>query len=76
VIRQLARGTAMREDDASYYRRRALQEQVAAARANCQAARDRHDKLATMYRFRSAMLTQRPESWADVLKRELESEPA
>ena len=45
----------MRDDDISYFRRRALQEQVAAQRASCEAARLRHDELATMYRFRAAM---------------------
>jgi hypothetical protein len=66
----------MREDDASYFRRRALQEQVAAARAKCQAARDRHDELATAYRFRVAMLTEGPECWAEVYKRKIELEAA
>lgn len=45
----------MHEDDASYFRRRALQEQVAAQQATCEAARLRHDELALMYRFRAAM---------------------
>jgi hypothetical protein len=56
----------MRKDDAAYYRSRALQEQIAAQRASCGVARDRHDELATMYRFRAAMLSSGPESWADV----------
>ena len=51
----------MREDDAGYFGRRALQEQIAAQRAICEAARRRHDELAMMYRFRAAMLTKRPE---------------
>jgi hypothetical protein len=49
-------------DDAEYYRRRALQEQVAAQDATCSAARGRHDELAMMYRFRTAMLTSAPEA--------------
>jgi hypothetical protein len=32
-----------------------LQEQVAAQKATCEAARDRHDRLAAMYRFRALM---------------------
>jgi hypothetical protein len=43
---------AVRPEDASYYWRRALQEQVAAQMAMCEEARDRHDQLAGMYRFR------------------------
>lgn len=50
----------MRHDDAEYYRRRALQEQLAAQNATCAAARQRHDELATMYRFRAAILTTDP----------------
>lgn len=42
-----------RADDASYFRRRALQEQIAAQKATCEAARNRHDQLAAMYRFRA-----------------------
>lgn len=63
----------MREDDASYFRRRALQEQLAAQKAACEAARDRHDELATMYRFRAAMLTTHPSCWADALQQEAEA---
>lgn len=47
----------VREDDASYYRRRALQEQVAAQNATCEAVRDRHNQLAEMYRLRALMLS-------------------
>jgi hypothetical protein len=50
----------MRADDASYYRARALQEQVAAQRATSPAARDRHDEFAMMYRFKAAMLSGGP----------------
>jgi hypothetical protein len=42
-------------ENASYYRSRALQEQIAAQQATCTEARHRHDQLATMYRFRALM---------------------
>lgn len=51
----------MRRDDAVYYSRRALQEQLAALNASCAAARQRHDELATMYRFRAAILATDPD---------------
>lgn len=54
----------MREDDVSYYKRRAIQEQVAAQKASCEVARQRHDELANMYVFCAAMLTKPPERWA------------
>jgi hypothetical protein len=66
----------MREEDASYFRRRALQEQIAAQKATCEAARQRHDELAMMYRFRAAMLTNIPERWTDTLVREPAAEAA
>ena len=44
----------MRTDDESYYRARALQEQIASRNATSEAARERHDQLAAMYRFRVA----------------------
>jgi hypothetical protein len=47
-------------DNASYFRARALQEQVAAQKATCGAARQRHDELAIMYRFRAIMLSGEP----------------
>lgn len=47
----------MQPDDISYFRRRALQEQVAAQKASCEAARKRHDELALIYRFRVMMLS-------------------
>ena len=50
----------MRHVDAGYYRRRALQEQLAAQTATCAAARQRHDELAAMYGFRAAILTTDP----------------
>jgi len=50
----------VRTDDASYYRARALQEQVAALEAASAIARYRHEQLAMMYRFRSSMLSNGP----------------
>jgi hypothetical protein len=46
----------VRPDDADYFRARAIQEQIAAQKATCEAARKRHDELAAMYRFRALML--------------------
>jgi hypothetical protein len=46
-----------RHGDASYYRERAIQEQVAAARATCERARAVHEELAVAYRFKAAMLS-------------------
>jgi hypothetical protein len=66
----------MRQDDASYFRRRALQEQVAAQRASCEAARLRHEELATMYRFRAVMSSKPVECWAGGLEQELADEAA
>lgn len=66
----------MREDDAGYFGRRALQEQIAAQRAICEAARRRHDELAMMYRFRAAMLTKGPEPWMDMPARRPATESA
>lgn len=53
----------MHEGDVSYWGRRAIEEQVAAQKATCEAARGRHEELATMYQFRAAMLSTRPECW-------------
>jgi hypothetical protein len=61
----------MRKDDESYFRRRAVQEQVAAQRAACEVARLRHEELATMYRFRSAMSSKPVECRADGVERQL-----
>ena len=47
----------MRTDDESYYRARALQEQIAAQDATRPPVREIHDQLAAMYRFRVAMLS-------------------
>lgn len=66
----------MREDDFSYYRHRAIQEQLAAQKASCEPARRRHDELATLYRFRAAMLSRPPEQWTDVFEKEPEKELA
>ena len=55
----------VRADDADYYRRRALQEQIAAQKATCAAARERHDQLAAMYRFRALMDSDEPASGSD-----------
>ena len=52
----------MEQMDVDYYRRRAIQEQVAAQAAKCPTARKVHDELATMYRFRVAMLS---DAWAE-----------
>jgi len=50
----------MRTDNESYYRNRALQEQVAAQNATCAPARQVHDQLSAMYRFRVVMLSRGP----------------
>ena len=50
----------VRTDEADYYRRRALQEQIAAQKATCAAARERHDQLAAMYRFGALMGSDEP----------------
>ena len=52
----------VRANDSDYYRRRALQEQIAAQKATCEAARERHDQLAAMYRFRALMGANEPAS--------------
>ena len=52
----------VRADDADYYRRRALQEQIAAQKATCAAARERHDQLAAMSRFGALMGSDEPVS--------------
>ena len=60
----------MGRDDTAYYRKRAIEEQVAAQNASCEAARERHEELATMYRFKTAMLTTHPSCWAEYLTTE------
>jgi hypothetical protein len=66
----------MRENDSLYFHRRSVDEQVAAQRATCLEARHRHEELAAMYRFRAAMLTAAPPSWADVKQPEMPAEAA
>jgi uncharacterized protein YigA (DUF484 family) len=57
----------MRENDLCFYRRRALQEQIAAQRASSDAARRSHEKLATAYRFRAAMASEPVSRWTRAL---------
>lgn len=64
----------MRTDDESYYRARALKERIAARNAACEAARERHDQLAAMYRFRVAMMSSGPGEWAGALLEEQTTE--
>ena len=66
----------MREDDVSYCRRRALEEQLAARKATCEVARERHDELATMYQFRATMLSTEPAAWGGALQPELSFQAA
>ena len=63
----------MPENDAAYFRRRAIEEQVAAQKATCKAACERHEELATMYRFRSFMLTTHPDRWSEALQSQTEA---
>ena len=56
----------MKQNDTEYYRDRAIQEQIAAQNAKCDPARERHEELAAMYRFRAAMLTTYPSYWVQV----------
>jgi hypothetical protein len=46
----------MRSDDFEYYARRAWQEEAAALRATCEAARDAHRQMAQVYRSRCAFM--------------------
>jgi hypothetical protein len=55
-------GETARMSDVDYYRRRAIQEQVAAQNAHCPTARKLHDELASMYRFRVSMLS---DAWSE-----------
>ena len=55
-------------DDADYYHARAIEEQVAAERATCAAARDRHDEMAAMYRFREVLARRRPHGWDEEVR--------
>jgi len=47
-------------DDQTYYLRRVRQEDEAARAATCREARDRHDELASAYRFRAHLLISCP----------------
>jgi hypothetical protein len=51
----------VRQDDASYYHSRVVQEQRAAANASCEAARRCHGELAMRYRLCEGMLRLRPD---------------
>lgn len=62
------------DSDIEYFRARALEEQVAAGRARSPEARKCHDELAMMYRFKAAMLSSGPDSWADSLVEEPQHE--
>ena len=55
----------MPEDDASYFRRRAIEEQAAAQLAKSEISRRRHGELCAMYRFHAAMLTKSPRCWTE-----------
>jgi hypothetical protein len=46
-------------DDEAYFRRRALQEDLAARNARCEAARERHDEMAAMYLLRCSVIHDR-----------------
>lgn len=61
-------------DDAAYFHVRAIEEQLAAQRATCAAARERHDEMAAVYRFRE-MLARSSSSGTPTFTR-IESEPA
>lgn len=52
----------MTNGDIDYYRKRVLQEEVAARNATCVVARQRHDELAAMYRFKVSMLS---DAWSE-----------
>ena len=70
AMRGIEREAAMRTDDESYYRARALQEQIASRNATSEAARERHDQLAAMYRLRVAMISTGPAQWSECLGQE------
>jgi len=59
-----------------YFRQRAIEEQLAAGRAAGEQARRRHDELAMMYRFKVAMLSTGPDSWAAALSPDVIAEDA
>ncbi len=64
-------GRSSQSGDIDYFRRRAVEEQIAAAIAASEQARGPHDELAMIYRFKVAMLSTGPESWADSLRPDL-----
>ncbi len=66
--------TRGQSEEVEYYRRRALEEQVAAAKTRCEEARKAHDELAMLYRFKAVMLSSKPDSWADCLNDEDQAE--
>lgn len=49
--------------DSAYFRERAVEEDLAANGARCAAARERHEEMADMYRFRVSMLKRDLPSW-------------
>jgi hypothetical protein len=49
--------------DQAYYLKRIVQEQEAARRATCPAARERHDELAAAYRLRCQINSLRGLTW-------------
>lgn len=53
--------------DSHYYLARSIQEQVAAERAASEDARNAHDELAMLYRFKAAMLSSGPDCWSEAL---------
>lgn len=59
------------DGNAEYFRAHALQEQVAAAKAKSPEARDRHDELAMMCRFKVAMHSTGPDTWTASLVGEI-----
>lgn len=69
----MSRPERIREDEAGYFWRRAIEEQVATQKATCSSARQRHAELSAMYRFRSAMLSKGARSWSDTDRRELDT---
>ena len=62
---------SVRPEDAGYYRSRALQEQIAAQNATYEAARERHDQLAAMYRFRALLGSIEPASGSETVAEEV-----
>jgi hypothetical protein len=50
-------------NDPAYFGARAVEEDIAAHNAHCVAARERHEEMADMYRFRVAMLKPGLPSW-------------